>query len=192
MKRNSSHLRGLVAAVVLSVLVLGVAAGFVAWALLPSPTQIWVISDPSQAQERSFSDRFHSFTSGLMAFRVTGTLSSEASLVTPLGILNLPAGPFDLIAFGQETWTTSATVGFLPGQQGKGTLRIEVAIGACPTWVRRPPPEAMPALYSGGWTAYYPGTKLKAWSGSFSHGAKSGEFRFWDRDGRLTKTERWD
>lgn len=168
-----------------------VTAGF-AWLAVLSADHIWVIGDVAKPQERSFTDWFHSFSSGQMAIRVTGNLDAPAVLDTPLGQIDLPTGDFDFITYASESWSSSATFRYTPIQNTKGKLRITVCLGSNPDWVHRPPPSALPTLYTGGWTAYYTGTDKKAWHGGFHHGQKWGEFVFWDEAGNITKKEEWE
>lgn len=162
-----------------------------AWFAIPPAVHVWNISDASAAQERLFSDWFHSFSSGLLAIRIVGNLSDPARIETPLGPIELPRGDIDFIAYADEAWSSAATVRYAPSQGTKGHLNISVCLGSCPVWVRRPPSSALPALYTGGWTAYYPGTDKKAWSGTFHHGIRWGKFTYWDEEGKITHQEEW-
>lgn len=138
-----------------------------AWFAFPPAVHVWSIPDASTKQERRFSDWFHSFSSGLLAVRIVGILSEPAHVDTPIGPIILPAGDFDFIAYASEAWSSSATICFSPSEGTKGNLTISVCLGSCPPWVHRPPPSALPTLFTGGWTAYHPGTDKKAWTGGF-------------------------
>jgi hypothetical protein len=163
-----------------------------AWLAIPPAVHVWKLSDASTVQERRFADWFHSFNSGLLAVRITGNLAGPAQVLTPLGPIELPRGDIDFIVYTHEAWSSSATVRYSPSEDTKGHLMISVCLGSNPTWVRRPPPSALPALYTGGWTAYYPGTDKKAWTGGFHHGIKWGEFTYWDEGGKITHREEWE
>ena len=164
----------------------------VAWLAIPPSEHVWNIDDASVTQERLFSDGFHSFSSGLLAVRIVGNLTEPAQVDSPLGPIELPKGDIDLIAYADEAWSSSAKIRYEPSKGTKGHLTISVCFGACPNWVRRPPPSALPVLYTGGWTTYYPGTDKKAWSGGFHHGVKWGDFTFWDEVGNITHKEEWE
>ncbi len=163
-----------------------------AWFAFPHAVHVWKITDASKTQERRFTDSFHSFASGLFALRIVGTLSEPAEIVSPIGRIELPAGDFDFIAYDCEAWSSSETLQYLPSQSAKGNVTISVCLGFCPVWVHRPPPSALPAQYTGGWTAYYPGTDTKAWSGGFYHGVKWGRFTYFDQSGKITHQEDWE
>lgn len=169
-----------------------IAMGGVVWMAIPPAEQVWHVADASITQEHTFSDWFHSFSSGQFAIRVVGKLSEPALLETPLGPIDLPKGDLDFIAFASEAWQSTAALRYLPGQGTIGDLKITACLGSSPAWVDRPPPSALPRLYTGGWTAYYPGTDKKAWTGGFHHGAKWGEFIYWDEAGNITHREEWD
>jgi hypothetical protein len=175
-------------AVIIAVIILS----GMAWLAIPPAEHVWNIDDVSIAQECLFSDKFHSFSSGLLAVRIVGNLTEPAQVETPLGPIELPRGEIDLITYAHEAWSSSATVRYAPSKGTKGNLKISMCLGACPNWVRRPPPSALPVLYTGGWTTYYPRTDKKAWSGGFHHGIKWGEFTFWDEAGNITHKEEWE
>jgi len=163
-----------------------------AWFAFPPAVHVWSVSDLSTKQERTFSDWFHSFSSGLLAVRIVGSLTESARLDTPLGPIALPKGDFDFITYASEAWSSSAIIQYLPPDGTKGSLTISVCLGSRPSWIHRPPSSALPVLYTGGWTAYHQGTEKKAWTGGFHHGVKWGEFTFWDRDGNVTHSEVWE
>jgi len=163
-----------------------------AWLALPPAVHVWRIDDVSTPQERRFSDWFRSFSSGQFAVRVVGNLTEPTLVETPLGSIDLPQGDIDFIAFASEAWSSAATVRYSPSEGTKGHLTISVCLGSNPSWVRRPPPAALPTLYTGGWTAYYPDTDTKAWTGGFYHGMKRGEFTYWDQEGNITQQEEWE
>ena len=162
------------------------------WFVIPPAEHVWQISDASIAQERRFLDWFHSFSSGLLAIRIIGNLTEPAQVETPLGRIDLPQGELDFIVFGSEAWTSAATLRYSPAQNTRGNLKFVVCIGSSPLWFRRPPPSALPTLYTGGWTAYYPRTDSKAWNGRFHHGIKWGEFTYWDEAGNIMHQEEWE
>jgi hypothetical protein len=176
----------------LAIMIAFIALCGAAWFAIPPAEHIWNVDDVSIAHERLFSDRFHSFSSGLLAIRIVGNLTESVQVETPLGPIELPRGDIDLITYADEAWSSSAAVRYAPSKGTKGHLKISVCLGACPDWVRRPPPSAIPVLYTGVWTTYYPGTNMKAWSGGFHHGIQWGEFTFWDEAGNITHKEEWE
>jgi len=163
-----------------------------AWFFLPPAEHIWSLSDVSRAQEHTVTDWFHSILDGQMAIRVIGSLDSPAILETPLGSIELPPAEFDFIAFSSESWSSSATLRFSPTAGAKGYIKTLVCLGSGPEWTRRPPSSALPKLYTGGWTAYYPGTDIKAWTGGFHQGIRWGEFIYYDQSGKITRREEWE
>jgi len=175
-----------------AILIAFIALSGAAWLAIPPSEHVWRVANASMAQERRFSDWFHSFSSGLLAIRVVGTLSKPARVETPLGPIDLPQGDVDFIAFAAEAWSSTARVRYVPSQGTDGHLTISVCLGSNPHWVRRPPPSALPSLYTGGWTAYYPGTDHKAWTGGFHHGIKWGDFTYWDEEGKIIRLEEWE
>ncbi|MEK0448337.1 MAG: hypothetical protein RL088_605 [Verrucomicrobiota bacterium] len=162
------------------------------WFAIPPAEHAWRIADASFAQERRFSDWFHSVSSGQFAIRVVGHITEAAVLETPLGTIDLPGGAVDYIAFASEAWASAASLRYSPTERTRGELQIIVCLGSSPSWIHRPPPSALPALYTGGWTAYYRGTDKKAWSGGFHHGIRWGDFTYWDEAGNITHREVWE
>lgn len=157
-----------------------------------SDSQGITISDVSKTQEITrVSDWLDSWSSGLLAIRITGHLTQSAVLESPMGTIGLPVGNFDFIVASREAWSRSAVLRYVPSPNTQGDVKVTVCFGVYPDWLKRPPPEAQPALYTGGWTAYFPGTDHKAWQGGFSHGQKAGEFIFWDQNGAVMRKEAW-
>lgn len=121
--------------IVIALLLLG-GLGVTAWALLPPSVHEWTITDPSTAQQHVFTDAFHSKLNGSMSIRVSGRLDHPASLVTPLGKMNLPKGEFDLVSRQPEIGQSSAEVTFTPWEAGTGTVKVQVSLGTFPEWAR--------------------------------------------------------
>lgn len=115
-----------------------VIAGLIAtgWAMLPPSVHEWTITDPSTAQEHVFTDEFHAWLNGSMSIRVSGRLDHPASLVTPVGKMNLPKGEFDLVSHQPEIGKSSAVVTFTPWEAGTGTVKVQVGLGTFPEWAR--------------------------------------------------------
>ena len=158
----------------------------------PSNPQEITISDVSKTQEiTQVSEWLDFWYSGLLAIRVTGHLTQSAVLESPLGTIELPVGNFDFIAASPEAWSKSARLRYMPTPNTQGDIKVMVCFGVPPHWLKRPPPEAQPARYTGGWTAYFPGTDQKALQGGFYHGQRAGEFIYWDQNGAVIGKETW-
>lgn len=160
--------------------------------MLPPEEHLATIRNVSQTQEVNISDWFHSWNDGSISIRVQGRLTRPAALDTPLGLISLPAGDFDLIASAAEAWMNPVVLRYRPSQPTEGYLKISVGIGVFPDWIRRPPPEALPTLLTGGWTAYFPNSDQIAWQGGFYFGNKDGEFIYWNQDGSVLRKEIWE
>lgn len=120
--------------------------GFLAvWLILPPSIHTWRITDVTVPQERQFSDWFNSWSTGLLAIRISGHSELPANLTTPLGTIQVGPGEFDYITYAHEVWSNRARVAFVPLERSKdsdGEILIQVCLGFTPQWVIATPEDA--------------------------------------------------
>jgi len=123
-------------------LVVGVLA---VWLILPPSIHTWRITDVTVPQERQFSDWFNSWSTGLLAIRISGHSERSANLTTPLGTIQVGPGKFDYITYAHEAWSSRARVTFMPLEESEdsdGEVMIQVCLGFTPQWVKATPENA--------------------------------------------------